>query len=455
MRRLICRRFRHDQREFFTELSTGARYAAIDASGARAGRAYAACSAGFTRPSNRWPMSTRPDLSTNCHAPRALVDRVRRPTQSRALEAFFAREWQRRGAFAWALTPLACVSARSPRSRRAMFALGWLANASSRRARRVVGNVTVGGTGKTPTVIALVEALRGGRLHAGRRVARLRRDRSRSRRPVTPASAAGPGRRRAAADRAPHAARRSGCARTAWPRAGAVRRAHRDVDVIVSDDGLQHYRLARDVELVVFDHRSAATAFCCRPARCASRCRAGATPRSSTTRTIARCRRGPNTFALRLAPGDAWHLDDPPAPAARAVRRRARAGRGRHRLARALLRDAARRGPGARHARAARSLCVSRQSVHRRTDADAILITEKDAVKLGAWRDARIWVVPVEAALDHSPHCFGCGETPWTLACLKSSSARSARARSLRPRSAGTDLPAPTSSPIRSATAFR
>ena len=34
-------------------------------------------------------------------------------------------------------------------------------------------------------------------------------------------------------------------------------------------------------------------------------------------------------------------------------------------------------------------------------DADTILITEKDAVKLGSWRDARIWVVPVEAALDH------------------------------------------------------
>jgi len=32
--------------------------------------------------------------------------------------------------------------------------------------------------------------------------------------------------------------------------------------------------------------------------------------------------------------------------------------------------------------------------------ADAILITEKDTVKLGSWRDARIWVVPVEAALD-------------------------------------------------------
>ncbi|TCG03102.1 tetraacyldisaccharide 4'-kinase, partial [Paraburkholderia steynii] len=34
-------------------------------------------------------------------------------------------------------------------------------------------------------------------------------------------------------------------------------------------------------------------------------------------------------------------------------------------------------------------------------DADAILITEKDAVKLGSWHDARLWVVPVEATLNH------------------------------------------------------
>ena len=36
----------------------------------------------------------------------------------------------------------------------------------------------------------------------------------------------------------------------------ALRDAHPDVDVIVSDDGLQHYGLARDFELVVFDHLS-------------------------------------------------------------------------------------------------------------------------------------------------------------------------------------------------------
>jgi tetraacyldisaccharide 4'-kinase len=32
--------------------------------------------------------------------------------------------------------------------------------------------------------------------------------------------------------------------------------------------------------------------------------------------------------------------------------------------------------------------------------ADAILITEKDAVKCNAWRDARLWAVPVDATLD-------------------------------------------------------
>jgi len=32
-------------------------------------------------------------------------------------------------------------------------------------------------------------------------------------------------------------------------------------------------------------------------------------------------------------------------------------------------------------------------------NADAILITEKDAVKCAGWDDARIWVVPVQAVL--------------------------------------------------------
>ena len=130
------------------------------------------------------------------------------------LAARLAREWQQRGPLAWALTPFACLFGAIAAARRAAFSFGWLKSVRVGVPVVVVGNVTVGGTGKTPTVIALVEALAGRRLYARRGVAWLRRARhaadachaevTRERR-----------RRRTAADRAPHAARRCGSARIA------------------------------------------------------------------------------------------------------------------------------------------------------------------------------------------------------------------------------------------------
>ncbi len=54
-------------------------------------------------------------------------------------------------------------------------------------------------------------------------------------------------------------AARSGCPLAVGrDRVGAARlllSAHPEVNVIVSDDGLQHYRLARDIEILLFDER--------------------------------------------------------------------------------------------------------------------------------------------------------------------------------------------------------
>src|SRR6201997_4196929 len=83
------------------------------------------------------------------------------------LQARLAREWQQRGPFAWSLTPLACVFGAIAAARRAAFSLGWLKSVRVGAPVVVVGNVTVGGTGKTPTVIALVEALRAAGFHPG------------------------------------------------------------------------------------------------------------------------------------------------------------------------------------------------------------------------------------------------------------------------------------------------
>ena len=53
--------------------------------------------------------------------------------------------------------------------------------------------------------------------------------------------------------------------------AQAPLRAHPDVDVIVSDDGLQHLALARDVEIVVQDERGIGNGRLLPAGRCANR----------------------------------------------------------------------------------------------------------------------------------------------------------------------------------------
>ncbi|HLL17238.1 MAG TPA: tetraacyldisaccharide 4'-kinase, partial [Rubrivivax sp.] len=119
----------------------------------------------------------------------------------------------------------------------------------------VVGNWIAGGAGKTPTVIALVQAL----LAAGRRPGVISRGYGRNGSAVQPitngddASSVG--------DEPLLIRRRTGVPvwigadRVAAGRALAGQ--HRDVDVIVSDDGLQHHRLAWAAAVVVFDERGA------------------------------------------------------------------------------------------------------------------------------------------------------------------------------------------------------
>jgi tetraacyldisaccharide 4'-kinase len=122
----------------------------------------------------------------------------------------------------------------------------------------VVGNVIVGGAGKTPTVIALVALLRAW----GRQPGIVSRGHGRDDDGVqlldasTPAAAATPA---AFGDEPLLMHRRTGApvavARRRRAAAQRLLEAHPEVDVIVADDGLQHHALPRDVELVVFDGR--------------------------------------------------------------------------------------------------------------------------------------------------------------------------------------------------------
>ena len=122
----------------------------------------------------------------------------------------------------------------------------------------VVGNVIVGGAGKTPTVIALVDLLRSWGWHPGivsrghgrADAAALLLD------STTPATAATP---QAFGDEPLLMMRRTrapiAVARNRRDAALRLLAAHPEVDIVIADDGLQHHALARDVELVVFDDR--------------------------------------------------------------------------------------------------------------------------------------------------------------------------------------------------------
>ena len=170
---------------------------------------------------------------------------------SRILEDRLHAIWRQRGIASTLLQPLACLyGALSARRLRAGAQAAWAAPVPV----LVVGNIFVGGTGKTPVTIAVCQALQARGLHPGIisrgygiRVgaqAQLSSDR---------ADAAHLGDEPAlihAATAAPTAVhpQRALAAR-------ALLRAHPEVDVLIADDGLQHTALARDLEIIVQDGR--------------------------------------------------------------------------------------------------------------------------------------------------------------------------------------------------------
>jgi tetraacyldisaccharide 4'-kinase len=167
------------------------------------------------------------------------------------------RWWLRRGAPACCLLPLAALFAGAAALRRLAWRRGWLRAWRAPVPVVVVGNLTAGGSGKTPVVQLLAQALR----EAGRHPGIVSRGYGRRRgaaepmavHPDTPAQDSG--------DEPLLLRRLCGCpvwvGRDRPAAARALLREHPEVDVLLSDDGLQHYALARDVELVVLDARGA------------------------------------------------------------------------------------------------------------------------------------------------------------------------------------------------------
>ncbi len=163
------------------------------------------------------------------------------------------RAWLERGAVARLLWPLSRLFGLLAALRRALYRVGWLRTERASVPVVVVGNVVAGGAGKTPVVMAIVEHLRARGVPAGvisrghgRRTTDCREVRDDS----DPRDVGDEPALVRRSTRAPVfvAARRIDAAR-------ALTATYPDVRVIVSDDGLQHLALARDVEICVFDDR--------------------------------------------------------------------------------------------------------------------------------------------------------------------------------------------------------
>jgi len=317
------------------------------------------------------------------------------------LAALLTRSWYapQPTALSSALLPLAWLFGRAAALRRIAYRRGLLQRTRLPVPVIVVGNITVGGAGKTPLVAALVIALRSHGFNPGivsrghgRRTEDIRRvvagddARDTGDEPLILAETQAPvwvGADRAAAGR-------------------ALLGDAPDVDVIVADDGLQHYALDRDVEIAVVDGERALGNTRLLPA---GPLREPAT-RLLTVDAVVELR----SLHARRSRSAAFEMTQVPLPwrnvADAALEFDAAALRDPASVAIAGIAH-----PGRFFASleaqgfVGRTYAFADHHPYSRDDiafptARAVLMTQKDAVKCRAFADARMWMQPIRAEID-------------------------------------------------------
>lgn len=161
------------------------------------------------------------------------------------------RLWYSKHPLSLALLPLSYLFCAIAWLRRRLFAWGWKSSYRAPVPVIIVGNISVGGTGKTPFVIWLAQTLREQGYRPGI-ISRGYGGQAESwPQPVTADSDP-----RLVGDEPVLIAQHSGCPMQVGPkRQASIERllAEHDCDLIISDDGLQHYALQRDIEIVLVD----------------------------------------------------------------------------------------------------------------------------------------------------------------------------------------------------------
>jgi tetraacyldisaccharide 4'-kinase len=286
--------------------------------------------------------------------------------------------------------------------RRFAYRRGWRSSFRMPVPVIVIGNLTAGGAGKTPLVLWLAKALQNTGWRPGI-VSRGYGGQHRQPQPVGPESEP-----EHVGDEPVLLAMRShlpvwvGKNRVAACR--ALLDAHPQVNVLICDDGLQHYRLKRDVEIAVFDGRGAGNGHLLplgplrEPLRRVRQVQALVFNGAPDHRVLKIASKVPH-YAMYLEPAPFYRLGEP--------RTRIMAAD----LALKKLHAVAGIGDPARFFRTLEGMDLRFKAHpfpdhHRYTRADfplapdeVILMTEKDGVKCAHLGLNEIWILPVEARL--------------------------------------------------------
>lgn len=169
-----------------------------------------------------------------------------------SIETTMTRAWQRQAAWLWLLLPVSWLYGFITMVRRQAYKIGLFASYRAPVAVMVIGNITVGGSGKTPLIIALVNYLQ----KQGIKVGVISRGYGGDSNQM-PALVHADSLPSIVGDEPCLIVNMTGAAMAVCPnRKQAITtllNAHPELQLIIADDGLQHYALQRDIEWIVVD----------------------------------------------------------------------------------------------------------------------------------------------------------------------------------------------------------
>ncbi len=315
---------------------------------------------------------------------------------------WFQKQWATFTFWHIILIPLSWLFVIVASLRKYLYQHGWLKSYCLNVPVIIVGNINVGGTGKTPLVIWLAEQMK----LAGYKPGIISRGYGGSAQQVTevlPESDA-----IVAGDEAVLIAGRTNCpVFVSADRVSAgqhLLKTYPECDVVISDDGLQHYRMQRDVEIVVYDGAKGFGNGALLPAGPLRESTARLKSVDAIVSNGVDGRKSLKCFkpvAMQLVATDFYNLVDPQKKCSAKVLAQqgailAIAGIGNPQRFFEQLSNLGLHFESQAYA----DHYVFHARDFERVNADVILMTEKDAVKCRAFAQSNFWVLPVSAVVN-------------------------------------------------------